>query len=60
VEDPSGKGKVKFRADDGFPGHFAGEEPPVAAVGQNVEVWIANVSRQGYTLTLRPPKGKKR
>lgn len=60
VEDPSGKGRVKFRADDGFPGHFAGEEPPVAAVGQNVEVWIANVSPQGYTLTLRPPKGKKR
>ncbi len=60
VEDPSGKGKVKFRADDGFPGHFVGEEPPVAAVGQNVEVWIANVSPQGYTLTLRPPKSKKR
>ncbi len=60
VEDPSGKGKVRFRADDGFPGHFAGEEPPVVAVGQKVEVWIANVSPQGYTLTLRPPKGKKR
>jgi len=60
VEDPSGKGKVKFRADDGFHGHFAGEEPPVVGVGQNVEVWIANVSPQGYTLTLRPPKGKKR
>ena len=54
VEDP--KGKVKFRADDGFLGHFAGEEPPFVGVGQNVEVWIANASPQGYTLTLRPPK----
>ncbi len=60
VEDPTGKGKIKFRADDGFLGHFAGEEPPAAAIGQSVEVWIANVSPQGYTLTLRPPKSKKR
>ncbi len=60
MEDLSGKGKVKFRADDGFPGHFASEEPPAVAIGQSAEVWIANVSPQGYTLTLRPPKGNKR
>ncbi|HLH19744.1 MAG TPA: type III-B CRISPR module RAMP protein Cmr6 [Bryobacteraceae bacterium] len=60
IEDPSGKGKVKFRADDGFPGHFAGEEPPAVAIGQSAEIWIANVSPQGYTLTLRPPKDTKK
>lgn len=58
VEDPGGKGKIKFRADDGFLGHFAGEEPPTVAIGRTVEVWIANTSPQGYTLTLRPPKAQ--
>jgi CRISPR-associated protein Cmr6 len=58
VEDPGGKGKIKFRVDDGFLGHFAGEEPPPVGLGQNVEVWIANASPQGYTLTLRPPKAQ--
>ena len=58
VEDPTGKGKTKFRADDGLLGHFAGEEPPSVSVGENVEVWIANASPQGYTLTLRPPKAQ--
>jgi CRISPR-associated protein Cmr6 len=56
VEDPTGKGKIRFRVDDGFPGHFANEEPPPAEIGQHVQVWIANASPQGYTLTLRPPK----
>jgi CRISPR-associated protein Cmr6 len=59
VEDPGGKGKIKFRADDGFLGHFAGETPPQVDIGATVEAWVANVSPQGYTLTLRPPKGKK-
>lgn len=58
LEDTSGKGKIKFRADDGFLGHFAGEDPPSVGIGQNVEVWIANASSQGYTLTLRPPKAQ--
>jgi CRISPR-associated protein Cmr6 len=58
VHDPTGKGKVRFRADDEFVGHFAGEEPPPVSIGEKVEVWIANVSPQGYTLTLRPPQGQ--
>jgi CRISPR-associated protein Cmr6 len=58
VEDP--KGKVKFRAPDGLLGHFAGENPPGVGIGETAEVWVANVSAQGYTLTLRPPKDKRR
>lgn len=60
VEDPTGRGKVKFRTDDGFVGHFVGESPPQVGLGEMVEVWVANVSSQGYTLTLRPPKTRQR
>lgn len=59
VEDPSGRGKVKFRADDGFLGHFAGEPPPDVAIDAAVEVWVANVQPEAYTLTLRPPPKKR-
>ncbi len=60
VDDPTRKGKPKFRADDGFLGHFAGEDPPQVGTGETVDVWVANVSPQGYTLTLRQPKKEKR
>jgi CRISPR-associated protein Cmr6 len=60
VEDPKGKGRPWFQAQDGYPGHFAGEAPPPIEVGGTLEVWVANVNPQGYTLTLRQPKGKKR
>jgi CRISPR-associated protein Cmr6 len=54
IADP--KGKVKFEADDDFVGHFAGETPPNVEVGQSTEVWVANVSPQGYTFTQVQPK----
>jgi CRISPR-associated protein Cmr6 len=60
MEETTGKGKPRFRADDGFLGHFAGEEPPRVGIGETVDVWVANVSPQGYTLTLRQPKERKR
>lgn len=59
VEDATGRGKAKFRADDGFLGHFAGEPPPDVPLGESIEVWVANVSAQGYTLTMRPPRGRR-
>jgi CRISPR-associated protein Cmr6 len=58
VEDA--KGKPKFRAPDGLLGHFAGEDPPGMDVGEKAEVWVANMNDQGYTLTVRQPKEKKR
>lgn len=59
IADP--KGKVKFQADDGFVGHFASEEPPNVEIGRTIEVWVANVSPQGYTFTRVQPKvGKPR
>lgn len=56
VEDPGGRGRVRFLADDGMLAQFVNENPPAVAVGEGVEVWIANVAPQSYTLTLRPPK----
>jgi hypothetical protein len=62
IEDP--RGRSRFLADDGILGNFAGEEaPPRVEIGGKVEVWIANLSPQNYTLTLKDPnhpaKGKK-
>ena len=50
VEDPTGKGKVRFQSDDGYIGHIASGDTPSVEVGKSVELWIANVSPQGYTL----------
>jgi len=60
VEDPAGRGKVKFQADDGILGHFVAETEPDVPIGEALEVWVANVNAQTYTLTLREPKGRKR
>ena len=54
IADP--KGKVKFQAADEFVGHFASEAPPNVEVGQTIDVWVANVSPQGYTFTQVQPK----
>ncbi len=51
IEDATGKGKVKFQADDDFIGHIASGINPAVDVGQTVELWVANVSPQGYTLS---------
>jgi len=47
------KGKTRFVAADGIHGHFAGESPPSIEIGQTIDVWIANVGKDSYTLTLR-------
>ncbi|NOX53384.1 MAG: type III-B CRISPR module RAMP protein Cmr6 [Planctomycetes bacterium] len=56
----SARGKPRFQTDDGFIGHFAGEDPPSVDLGGAVEVWIANVSSQGYTLTMQEPKKRQK
>lgn len=60
VDDPTGRGKVRFQADDGIIGHFAGEAPPTVPIGETVAVWVANVAVHAYTFTLKPPKAAKR
>lgn len=49
------KGKTKFRADDGIVGHFV-TDPPQVGIGETVDVWVANVNPQAYTLTRNHPK----
>jgi CRISPR-associated protein Cmr6 len=58
VEDPSGKGKIKFKTDDDLLGQFAGEPPPDIPIGETIEVWIANVNQGNYTFTRKPPTDK--
>jgi CRISPR-associated protein Cmr6 len=51
VADATGKAKVKFLADDGLLCHIATGSPPAIEIGQSIELWVANVSPQGYTLS---------
>lgn len=60
VADPKGKGKIKFTADDGLLGHFVGEKPPDVEIGGKIQVWVANVGRDTYTLTLKDPKERRK
>lgn len=55
VEGSTGKGAPRFVADDGLPGYFAAEEAPQLALGESMEVWVANVGAGTYTLMRRPP-----
>jgi CRISPR-associated protein Cmr6 len=52
-EDPAGRGRVRFRAPDGLPAQLIGRETISVQVGETVELWVANVSPQIYTLTTR-------
>ena len=59
IEDMAGRGKVRFQAEDGTIGHFGKpESPPNVAVGESVEVWVANVGADTYMLTMRKPAPK--
>ncbi len=54
------QGKVRFVARDGFVGHIAVGDPPAVEPGQTVELWVVNVSPQGYTLSTTEPRMKQR
>jgi hypothetical protein len=51
------KGKIKFRADDQFVGHFINEDFPKEG---NFKTWVANVNSCGYTFTMKKPVVKKK
>lgn len=59
VEDPSGKGRLRFQADDGLPGQFISETPPEMPIGGTLEVWVANASPTLYTFTLKDPNRRR-
>jgi CRISPR-associated protein Cmr6 len=46
-------GKIRFRAPNGVLCNFASETPPDIAIGATVEVWIANLGKDSYTVTRR-------
>jgi len=56
VEDPKGKGRVWFQADDGWGGVVVGEAPPQIEMGQTTELEIAAVIQgTGYNFRLPRP-----
>jgi hypothetical protein len=57
-EPATGKKKAKFQADDGFPGHVSEGAQPKIGRGEEIELWVANVSSQGYTLSTTEPAVK--
>lgn len=53
TEDPKGKGRVWFEADDGFGGVVTGGPPPQVEIGETVELEIASVTQgSGYNFRL--------
>lgn len=63
VEDPKGKGRVWFQADDGFGGVVPGGAPPQIEIGQTSELEIASVTQgTGYNFRLphtSPPQASR-
>jgi CRISPR-associated protein Cmr6 len=55
VEDPKGKGRVWFQADDGWGGVVAGDAPPQIDMGQTTELEIA-AAIQGTGYNFRLPR----
>lgn len=60
IEPADGKKKAKFKADDGFIGHVASDQQPAVSADQTLELWVANRSGQGYTLSTTEPTKKQK
>jgi hypothetical protein len=54
VEDPKGKGRLWFEADDGFGGTLTPKLPqtPAVAIGEHITLQIAAVLEGGYNFSL--------
>lgn len=62
VEDPKGKGRPWFEADDGFGGVIVSGTPPNIQIGESIELEIANLNQGGYNFRIpgtKPPKTHK-
>jgi hypothetical protein len=56
VEDPKGKGRPWFQADDGFSGAVAGGTPPSLPIGQTTQLEIGAILQgQGYNFRVPRP-----
>lgn len=58
VEDPKGRNRLWFQADDGLPAQFAGEKAPDVPIGGAVGAWVTNVAAHIYTVSLEPPRAR--
>ena len=54
IEDPKGKGRLLFRADDGWMAQLDTADAAIA-VGERRSAWVTNVGHGLYTVSLRPP-----
>ncbi|MBX6351582.1 MAG: type III-B CRISPR module RAMP protein Cmr6 [Clostridia bacterium] len=59
VEDPRGRDRLRFQADDRILGQILDGDVPEVPVGGTLEVWVANVSPDLYTFTVKDPRRKK-
>jgi hypothetical protein len=50
VEDPKGKGRIYFLADDGFGGFV--RNPPQISVGENTRLEVVGVMTEGYDFAV--------
>ncbi|MGH8610273.1 MAG: type III-B CRISPR module RAMP protein Cmr6 [Gammaproteobacteria bacterium] len=53
IEDPKGKGRMWFQADDGFGGRITQGAEPSVEMGATVALWVAAVSN-GYNFSSKP------
>lgn len=60
VEDPKGKGRVWFQADDGLKGRVTQGDEPLVQMGETVSLWIAAVSKDSYNFSANPPPSSQR
>jgi hypothetical protein len=55
VEDPKGRGRPWFQADDGFGGVVTRGQVPDVKVGESVSLWIGAVSEETYNFSSQAP-----
>lgn len=54
VEDPRGKGRLWFQAEDGFGGVVVRGTAPPIQIGETTSLWIVSVSKDTYNFSSEP------
>lgn len=56
VEDPRGKGRTWFQAEDGLSGRVTHGAEPQVQIGETVSLWIASASKDSYNFSTEAPQ----
>lgn len=60
VEDPKGRGRVWFQAEDGLSGRVTQGVEPQVQLGGTVSLWIAAASKDSYNFSATPPSSSQK